>query len=295
MTTGSNEIAVWRPIRAVAHMPLETVLACEPAERDPLPLRIGELQSALAEKRVRALYQPIVRVWDGRPVALEVLARLDHPLLGVLPPGRFIPSMEIAGLGRGLTEAMLARAFADWSAERLAGLDLMLAFNFPPDVLSNDAALSRLETLRARAGIPAARVIIELTEGDPLADLTEIARAAERLRALGYAIAIDDISREMHMHRALLDLAFTALKLDKALVRDAVTDPVSAEFIRCIVSEARAAGMSVTAEGVEDLAAWRAMEALGVDLAQGYLVSRALTAADVIGWHRDWCGNHAAA
>ena len=295
MTTGGNASAEWRPASVARAIPLDAMPKCEPAGREPLPLQIGELRSALAEERVRALYQPIVRVSDRRPVALEVLARLDHPLLGVLLPGRFIPSMEIAGLGRRLTEVVLARAFADWSAERLAALDLMLALNFPPDVLSNGAALSRLETLRAGAGIPAARVIIELTEGDPLADLSEIARAAEQLRALGYAIAIDDISREMHTHRALLDLAFTALKLDKGLVRDALSDPASAEFIRFIISEAHAAGLSVTAEGVEDVAVWRAMEALGVDLAQGYLVSRALTATDVIGWHRDWCGHHAAA
>jgi EAL domain-containing protein (putative c-di-GMP-specific phosphodiesterase class I) len=295
MTTGGNESAVRWPDAVARTIPLKAVLAREPAEREPFPLQIGDLHSALAEQRVRALYQPIVRVSDCRPVALEVLARLDHPLLGVLPPGRFIPSMETAGLGRRLTEAVLARAFADWSAERLARLDLMLALNFPPDVLSNDAALSRLETLRAGAGIPAARLIIELTEGDPSADLAEIARAAEQLRALGYAIAIDDISREMHTHRALLDFAFTALKLDKALVRDALTDPASAEFIRFVIFEAHAAGMSVTAEGVEDVGVWRAMAALGVDLAQGYLVSRALTAADVIGWHRDWCGHHAVA
>lgn len=295
MTTGGNESTIWRPGAAVRAIPLEAVLAREPAEREPLPLPIGELRSALVEQRVRARYQPIVRVSDCRPVALEVLARLDHPLLGVLPPDRFIRSMESAGLGRRLTEVVLARAFADWSAERLARLDLMLALNFPPDVLSDDAALSRLETLRAGAGIPAARLIIELTEGDPSADLAEIARAAEQLRALGYTIAIDDISREMHTHRALLGFAFTVLKLDKELVRDALTNPASAEFIRFVIFEAHAAGMSVTAEGVEDVAVWRAMEALGVDLAQGYLVGRALTAADVIGWHRDWCGQHAAA
>ena len=290
-----NESTIWRPGLAAFGVPLEAVVSPAPLDGKFPLLHTAELESALAEERVRALYQPIVRVADGRPVALEVLARLEHPLLGVLPPGRFVPSMESAGLGQDLTEAMLARAFADWDAKHLARLDLMLAFNVPPDVLLNDTALSRLEALRADSGIPAARVIIELTEDRPVADLTELARSAAWLRALGYAIAIDDISRAMNGHWALLDLALTALKLDKALVRDALSDPGSADFIRFVISEAHAAGMTVTAEGVEDAAAWSAMEALGADLVQGYLVSEPLTAAEVIGWHRDWCGHHAVA
>jgi EAL domain-containing protein (putative c-di-GMP-specific phosphodiesterase class I) len=295
MTICGSLSAVGRPEVAKPAIALEAMLGLEAADEMPPPLRTGEVESALAEGRVQALYQPIVRLADSRPVALEVLARLHHPLLGVLPPSRFIPSVETAGLSRRLTEVVLARAFADWSAEHIAGLNVGLAFNFPADVLSSDAALSRLEMLRAGAGIPAARVTIELTESDPLADPAELARAAVRLRALGYAIAIDDISREMHGHRALLGLGFTALKLDKALVEDALSDPSSADFIRYLIGEARAADMSVTAEGVADAAVWRVMEGLGVDLAQGYLVSEPLTAVEVAGWHRDWCGHNAAA
>jgi EAL domain-containing protein (putative c-di-GMP-specific phosphodiesterase class I) len=295
MTICGDESTTWWPGFAALGVPLEAVVRPAPVDGMFPLLHTGELESALVEQRVHALYQPIVRVSDGRPVALEVLARLDHPLLGVLPPRWFVPSMESAGLGQELTEAMLARAFADWNTKHLARLDLMLAFNVPPDVLLNDTALSRLEALRAGAGIPADRVIIELTEDRPVADLTELARSAAWLHALGYAIAIDDISRAMNGHRALLDLAFTALKLDKALVTDALSDPGSADFIRLVISEAHAAGMTVTAEGVEDAAAWSAMEALGADLVQGYLVSEPLTAAEVIGWHRGWCGLHAVA
>jgi EAL domain-containing protein (putative c-di-GMP-specific phosphodiesterase class I) len=257
------------------------------------PLLTADLHAALADARIQTLYQPIVRLADRRPVGIEVLARLEHPAQGVLLPGRFIPPMEDAGLGCKLTKAVLQRAFGDWDGERLEALDLVLAFNFPLDVLLLPDALRHLDAVRMQAGVPAGRVVIELTESRPPADLTELCQATSWLRSIGYGIAIDDIGPDIRDHRTLLDLHFTALKLDKALVRDARDDPASREFLVHAIAAAAAAGMTVTAEGVEDEATWARMTALGVDLAQGYLVSHPLPAAEVLPWWREWCSRHA--
>jgi EAL domain-containing protein (putative c-di-GMP-specific phosphodiesterase class I) len=249
---------------------------------------VGDLRLALAEHRIHTLYQPIVRLSDRHPVGLEVLARLDHPRFGMLVPGRFIQSMETAGLVGELTEAVMVAAFADWCPRELAELGLTLAFNLPPELLLNDAALSALDRLRAGAGVPAACVVIELTESDPLADLAALARATQRLRGLGYGIAIDDVSPGMGNEPGLFGVGFTALKLDKAVVQDAADDAAAADFVRGACRDAHAAGMSVTAEGVEDEGLWSTMQALGVDLAQGYLISPPLAAAATRTWHRGW-------
>jgi EAL domain-containing protein (putative c-di-GMP-specific phosphodiesterase class I) len=249
---------------------------------------VGDLRLALAEHRIHTLYQPIVRLSDRHPVGLEVLARLDHPRLGMLAPGRFIQPMETAGLVGDLTEAVMIAAFADWRAGDLAELGLTLAFNFPPEVLLNDAALGALDRLRAGAGVPAACVTVELTESNPLPDLAALARAAHRLRGLGYGIAIDDVSPEMGNEPALFGLGFTALKLDKTVVQDAADDAAAADFVCGACHAAHAAGMSVTAEGVEDAALWSAMQALGVDQAQGFLISPPVGAAAARAWHRGW-------
>jgi EAL domain-containing protein (putative c-di-GMP-specific phosphodiesterase class I) len=263
-------------------------------EQDELaPLLTSDLHEALSDARIQTLYQPIVRMADRRPVALEVLARLEHPAHGTLLPSRFIPPMEAAGLGWQLTAAVLLRAFDDWGGERLAALDLVLAFNFPLDVLLLPDALSHLDAVRMKAGIAAGRVVIELTESRPLAGLTELCQATRRLRALGYGIAIDDVGLDIRDHRALLDLHFTALKLDRKLVRDAHDDPASGEFLAHAIAAAGVAGMTVTAEGVEDEATWARMHALRVDHVQGYLVSRPLPAAAVLPWYREWCSRHA--
>lgn len=260
------------------------------ADHEPPPLPSADLQAALDEARIQTLYQPIVRMADRCPVALEVLARLDHPILGMVLPRHFIAPMERAGLGVRLTEAVLVRALSEWGAERIAPLDMSLAFNFAPDVLLHRETILRLETLRRAARIPAHRLILELTESQPLAELTELSEVLSGLRALGYGVAIDDLSREMEEFPALLGLPFTVLKLDKALVWDATAGEAGArEFVRNAIAAAHRAGMRVTAEGIESEAMWTGMQALGADFAQGYLVSRPLAADAVPSWHRRWC------
>ncbi len=271
---------------------MTTMLARDPDAGLLAPLLATELVEALSAAWIQTHYQPIVRMSDRRPVALEVLARLHHPAQGMLLPGHFIPPMEAAGLGYRLTEAVMVRAFDDWHADQLEALDLALAFNFPVDVLLLSEALTSLDTMRIEAGIAAGRVVIELTESSPLPGLAELGQATRRLRALGYGIAIDDVGPDLRDHRNLIDLNFTELKLDKALVRDALIDLASHEFLAHAIAAAASAGMTVTAEGVEDEATWERMAALGVDRAQGYLISRALPAAAVLPWYREWCSRY---
>ena len=287
MTVSEAQSAAWRRESAIHAAPLVRGLADDAGAPFPA-LPVGDLWLALAENRIHTLYQPIVRLADRRPAGLEVLARLDHPRLGTLSPASFVPSMERAGLAGALTEAVLVAALADWPAERLAELELTLAFNFPPEILTSDAAVARLETVRVAAGLAANQIVIELTENDPFADPVALSRAVRRLRALGYGIAADDVGRDAADDAALFDIGFTALKLDKTLVQDAPTDPAAAALICRLSRDARAAGMSVTAEGIENEEQWAAVQALAVDLAQGYLISLPLSAAVARRWHRSW-------
>jgi EAL domain-containing protein (putative c-di-GMP-specific phosphodiesterase class I) len=256
-----------------------------PIERS---LPIGELREALAADRVHARYQPIVRIADRMPVSLEVLARIDHPVHGTIGPDRFIPQIEKAGLSRALAETMLARACADWPGDALARRGLSLALNLPLDVLLTPPALTALEERRAASSIPAERIIIELTETQVLHHLDELRGAVTRLRALGYRLAIDDVSPDVRDHTPLLDLPFTSMKLDKGVVLDAPHSDAAAAFLRATMAQARQAGLTVVAEGVETAAVWDRVAAWGVDEAQGFLVARPLPAAAVPPWHEDW-------
>jgi EAL domain-containing protein (putative c-di-GMP-specific phosphodiesterase class I) len=249
---------------------------------------VDELKDALADTRIQTRYQPIVRLDNGQPVGLEVLARLEHPQRGILLPDLFVPQIEAAGLAWPLTQAVITRAFADWGEGKLGSFGLSMALNFPLDVLLIPEALTWLEAHRRVSGLPADRVTIELTESRPVAELTRLRHAISTLRGMGYGLAIDDVGPELRDHQALLDLQFTALKLDKDLVRESPDSPTVNAFLVSTIAAARAANLTIIAEGVEDVEIWRRMQRLGVDQAQGFLVARPLPASAVALWHSDW-------
>ncbi len=278
-----------RPCRAA-------ILAClrlasirmTPTPASCAPLDLTELRQALAGQRVRILYQPIIRLSDRCPISIEVLARLADPVRGVLEPGAFVPGMEDAGLGRALFEAVIETAFSDWHDAGIGALGMSLAINLPHDVLIDPTLRNWLEAARIRHAIPAGRIVIELTESQPLLRMPELGLAVTALRAWGYGLAIDDVGPDIRDHAPLLDLPFTSLKLDRALVQ-AIGSGESLAFMRTVMASARLAGLTVVAEGVEDERTWHAVAAHGVDHVQGYLVSRPLAAAALVAWHDGRC------
>lgn len=251
-------------------------------------LSIEELRTALDERRISARYQPIVRIRDRAPVALQVLAHLDHPDRGIVLPDRSVPQIEDGGLAERLTEVITARAFAELSAPALRDRGLIVTLNFPLDVVLKPEERARLDAKREAVGMPADRVAIELTESMPVRDFDGLRGMLERIRAMGYPAVIDDVSPTVTGLTQLLALPFSSLKLDKGLIMRALTDADTLGFLRDTTRRAQDAGMEVVAEGVETQALWNLVAGIGVDGAQGFLMARPLPAAAVATWLDDW-------
>lgn len=256
--------------------------------RDRSAMDLAELRAALGGTMIENRYQPIVAIADRRVIGLEALARLNHPEHGTLMPDRFVPQLEDAGLGAELTDLVSARAFADMADPWLVDHGIRMSVNFPLDVLLEDAALQRLESLRAACNVPAARIVVELTESRPVEDFPVLRRSLERLRTLGYGAAIDDAGPAVPRLRELLDLPFTSLKLDKALVKGVAGSGAVRDSVAAIIAQGKCRGLTVVAEGVESATVWDQMQALGVDEAQGFLVARPLPLAAVPAWSAGW-------
>ncbi len=249
---------------------------------------MSEIHASLAGVMIDTRYQPIVRMADRKPVAVEVLARMNHPVRGTLLPGLFVPQMEDAGLAPALTEAVTRRAFADLANPSLVPHGLEIALNFTLDVLLVPQAEVLLDAQRRIAGIEAEQVIIELTESRPVEDVPGLRRAIERLRAAGYGVVIDDVQPAVPRLQALMELPFTGVKLDKDMVQVLAADTELHDFTLGIVDIAKRRGLTVTAEGVEDAAAWDRLAGLGIDMAQGFLIARPLLAVALPVWLRRW-------
>jgi EAL domain-containing protein (putative c-di-GMP-specific phosphodiesterase class I) len=266
---------------------LEALMATNPL-RGQTVMDLAELRAALAGAMVDTRYQPIIRAADRHPVGLEALVRLNHPQRGMILPDSFMPQIEHAGLAPELTGLVSVRAFSDLSGPMLAGRNLRMSVNFSLDVLLMPAALERLEAQRAAAGIPADRIIIELTESRPVDDIPLLRRSLEYLRGLGYGAAIDDVGPAVPRLGPLLKLPFTSLKLDKDLVQQVGEAADVRTFLAVTTARAKARGFTVTAEGVETQEIWDQMAALGVDEMQGFLMARPLPVAAVPAWWDAW-------
>jgi EAL domain-containing protein (putative c-di-GMP-specific phosphodiesterase class I) len=271
---------------------VKALMAGSPPRGGPI-MDLNELRAALAGAMIETRYQPIVRISDRRPVGLEALARLNHPKQGTLSPDRFLPQIEHGGLAAELTSLVSAHAFADLAGQYLRGRGLRMSVNFPLDVLLSAAALDRLEEQRKTACIAADRIIIELTESRPVDDFATLRRSLERLRDLGYGVAIDDVGPAVPRLAPLLDLPFTSLKLDKDQVQQVIASEHVREFLATTIVRAKAHGLTVVAEGVETEEIWQQMRELGADEVQGFLVARPLPVAAVPVWWDAWVGQAA--
>jgi EAL domain-containing protein (putative c-di-GMP-specific phosphodiesterase class I) len=277
-----------RAIPAATPRSVREALMASTPPRDRPVMELTELRAALKGVMIETRYQPIVRVADRRPVGLEALVRLNHPQKGTLLPDRFVPQIEDAGLAADLTSLVSTRAFADLAGPFLSGRGLRMSVNFPLDVLLMPAALDRLEEQRTAAGIPADRIIIELTESRPVDDIPMLRKSLEHLRKLGYGAAIDDVGPAVPHLGPLLDLPFTSLKLDKDQVQQVAKSTEVRTFLATTILQAKAHNLTVVAEGVETEAIWNQMRELGADEVQGFLAARPLPVAAVPVWWDAW-------
>jgi EAL domain-containing protein (putative c-di-GMP-specific phosphodiesterase class I)/DNA-binding NarL/FixJ family response regulator len=224
--------------------------------------RFERLASVLAEGRVDIQLQPIVGLADEMPHGYEALARFPgHPHPG---PDVWFAEAHRAEVGIEL-ERLAVRSGLE-ELERLPA-DAWLAVNVSPDTAASDGLRADLSASDPR------RIVIELTEHAPVRDYDALKVALDRLRELGTRVAIDDCGAGFTSLRHVALIAPEFLKLDMVLCRD-VREPARAALARALVSFARETGSVVIAEGIEQRDDLTALRDLGVELGQGFLLSR---------------------
>jgi EAL domain-containing protein (putative c-di-GMP-specific phosphodiesterase class I) len=253
----------------------------------PAALTAEALAGAIDARTIVNRYQPQVRMADAQPLALEALARWEHPLHGLLGAGDFVPLAERTGLAAALAERVMRSAVADLAALHRKGARLRMAFNLPLDVLLHPATAERLGEAVAAAGLPAEALTIELTESQIAQDLGAVRAAALRLRDQRFGVSIDDFSLSA-AQAGLVALPFSEMKLDRSLVIAARDDRAARGALGAVVRMAHGLGLLIVAEGIETLATWQMARDLGADLAQGWMVGRPMPAVAVSAWLSAW-------
>ncbi len=241
------------------------------------------LHWALERRELQLLYQPVVAMDDGRPVASEALLRWDHPEQGLMSPDRFIPVAEESGLIIPIGAWVLDQACAQlarWQQGGWSGTGAAVEVNLSARQIDHPGIVDSVQRALAESGADPARLTLEITESALMDDARSALRVLHSLKDLGVALAIDDFGTGYSSLAYLQRFPLDALKVDKRFVAGLV-DPGGPEIVGAVVGLAHALGLEVIAEGVETERQAEELRGLGCDYAQGYLFSRPLRPADL--------------
>jgi diguanylate cyclase (GGDEF)-like protein len=242
-----------------------------------------ELRTALAEGELDVHLQPQVAMDDGRVVGCEALLRWNHPTRGLLSPAVVLPAAEQAGLLRPLTDVVLERsldAVARWWGEHRVPISVNLAAANVADLDLPTKVAAKL----AQRDLPPEALTLELVEDTLMSDPERGRTVLGQLRRLGVRTSIDDYGTGYSSLAYLRHLPADELKLDRSLTADVDRDERAAAIVRHTAALAHDLGLSLVAEGVEDLATGRRLADLGCDVAQGYAIARPMPLAAFLRW-----------
>jgi len=237
-----------------------------------------ELRRAIPAGEIEPWFQPIIDSMTGRMVGVEVLARWRHPKKGLLAPGAFVPMAEELGLIRAIDEAVFEAACArtaPWVAE---GLIESVSCNVSPRDLMDPGFSRKLIGRLARTDLPATALTVEITETFLLQDLALSRRHIERLAARGVSVALDDFGTGYSNLRALMHLPIQTVKLDRSLIDDVGREARVSKLVASLLHAARALGVRIVAEGVEDEGQALFLRSAGCERMQGYFFARPMPA-----------------
>ena len=257
---GKNKVVVYNPqLGAAVH---------ERMEMDNL------LRGALDRGEIDVYYQPEFSVRHQTLVCFEALARWTHPVLGSVPPSRFIAAAESSGfivpIGLWILETACARAVT-WQE---SGSPVKVAVNVSPVQFFRDDFVPKVQEILERTRLVPTLLQIELTESVMLTAREQTIKKMHELRAMGVSLAMDDFGTGYSALSYLGRLPFTSLKIGRTFVQDLDDDGHSGRMIETLVALAHKFDMSVVVEGVETDSQMSAIRAFGCDEVQGFLLGR---------------------
>lgn len=245
-----------------------------------------ELAEALERGQFSMVYQPQVDLETRRIVGLEALVRWNHPQRGRLLPGEFLWVAEGTRLITRIDAWVLRHACLE--AKAFGGISL--AVNMSPVNLRYPGMAERILDVLRETGFPPERLEIELTESAMLDSGRDVKETLDRLRAHGVRLALDDFGTG---HASLLhvrNFPVTKIKIDRSFIANLGVERDAASIVEHVIRLGRSLGITLTAEGVDNLEQVRFLRAFGAQQAQGFLFSAPLpaaAAADLVAQNRE--------
>jgi len=232
------------------------------------------LRSALSQRELVLLYQPVVDLRTGGVDAVEALIRWQHPQLGLLGADVVIGVAEASGLIHTIGEWALRTACLEVAAARRAGHPTLgLCVNLSAHQFDQPGVVERIGSALAEAQLPPEFLELEITETVAMRDVEATASCLRRLKDMGTRIAIDDFGTGYSGLSYLKQFSLDTLKIDKSFIRDVAVDRDDGALVTAIISMAHARRLRTVAEGIENQEQLRFLLSRGCDRAQGFLLA----------------------
>jgi diguanylate cyclase (GGDEF)-like protein/PAS domain S-box-containing protein len=245
---------------------------------------VGQLRHAIEHDELTLHYQPKVDCHTGELSGVEALVRWVHPELGFVMPDQFISLAEQSGLIGPLTDWVIGEALRQVREWRDVGVDVPVAVNLSMRNLHDRHLADRIAQALQRHNLPADALELELTESTLMADPSRAMAVLVQLNEMGLRMAVDDFGTGYSSLSYLKNLPVHELKVDRSFVRDMTNETRDRAIVQSTIDLAHHLGLRVVAEGVEDEASFELLGRLGCDIAQGYYLSRPVSADKL----RDW-------
>lgn len=239
----------------------------------------SDLRRALKQGELEVFYQPLVSLHSHRVESFEALVRWRHPQKGWIAPGEFIPMAEETGLILELDSWVLNQACAVIQAwQAIATTPITVNVNLSSRHFSETPLLKNVQHILDTSQASPNNLKLEITESFLLGDTQAATQTLHQLRGLGIKISIDDFGTGYASLGYLQDLPVDNLKIDGYFIDTMASN--NNEIVNTIITLSHNLGINVTAERVETAEQYRQLKALGCDYIQGYLITRALPAAE---------------
>jgi len=245
----------------------------------------SRVRRALEANELEVWYQPQVRLGARRCVSFEALLRWPNPR-GIPPvsPALLVAVCERSGMMNELTRFVLNTTLRTLMTWRGRGIRTRIAINLSATTLADTHFPGQVAQACDTWGVPASQLMFELTEGSIARNERATIDFMEQLRALGCGLSIDDFGTGYSSFSYLRHFPVDELKIDRAFVRDLVSNEADRRIVRMLVEVAHALGMQALAEGVEDEETTRILEGFGCDLVQGWHFAKAMPAPEASEW-----------
>lgn len=240
------------------------------------------LRAAIAQGgQLQPYFQPKVAAASGALVGAEVLLRWQHPELGMVSPGAFIPLAEETGLIHPISEWLLdevCRMIATWTAR---GLETgRISINLSADSFFQRSLVQFFDEVLERTGVPPEKLIVELTESVLMQNAEIASQVIGSLRERGLRVSLDDFGTGFSSLGYLNRFTIDEIKIDRSFVVEMERDHKARALVQAIITLGHALGLHVVAEGVETENQAALLRDLGCDIFQGFLYARPMPAGD---------------